>query len=61
MNVDEIDIAKLKRDLEDYYLSAMFMVSDFAMIDVEEVQTASPEKIIKMAEKNGFDLNKYKR
>lgn len=58
MDVNEINIPKLRQDLDDYFTSAMFMVSKFAIIDMVDVQTASPEKIIEIAKQNKFDLSK---
>ena len=61
MDANDIDIVKLRKDLNDYFTSTMFMVSKYAIIDMVDVQTASPEKIIQIAKKNKFDLNKYKQ
>ena len=61
MDANDIDIVKLRKDLNDYFTSTMFMVSKYAIIDMVDVQTASPEKIIQIAKKNKFDLNKYKK
>ena len=34
MDVNEINISKLRHDLDEYFTSAMFMVSKFAIMDV---------------------------
>ncbi len=60
MDVNDIDLVRLRKDLDEYFTSAMFIVSKFAIIDMVNVQTASPEELIKIAQKNKFDLNKYK-
>ena len=54
----EIDIEKLRSDLIDYFgtASSMFPV---ATINLVEVETCSPEKLIEIAIKNNFDLSNY--
>lgn len=59
MDVNEINISKLRHDLDEYFTSAMFMVSKFAIMDMVDVQTAPPEKLIEIAKQNKFDLSKY--
>lgn len=59
MDVNEINISKLRHDLDEYFTSAMFMVSKFAIMDMVDVQTASPDKLIEIAKQNKFDLSKY--
>lgn len=61
MNIDinDIDIEKLRNDLIEYFTSAMFIVSPVALVDLTEVENASDEKIIKIALDNKFDLKKY--
>lgn len=55
-----IDIEQLRKDLEDYFGSAMFNASPAAIMDLEEVEKTSNEKLIDIAISNGFDLNDYK-
>ena len=61
MNIDinNIDIEKLRNDLIEYFTSAMFIVSPVALVDLTEVENASDEKVIKIALDNKFDLSKY--
>ena len=59
MNIDNIDIEKLRKDLIDYFTGAMFMVSPVALVDLTEVENASDEKLIQIALDNKFDLKKY--
>ena len=59
MNIDNIDIEKLRKDLIDYFTGAMFMVSPIALVDLTEVENASDEKLIQIALDNKFDLKKY--
>ena len=60
MQVDEININKLRDDLINYFGTAMFKVSPIAMFDLNEVKNASPEKLILIAKKYKFNLNDYK-
>lgn len=61
MIIDDIDIEKLRKDLIDYFTSAMFMVSPVALVDLTEVENASAEKVIQIALDNKFDLTKYQK
>lgn len=60
MDVNDIDLVRLRKDLDDYFTSSMFITSKFAIKDMVDVQTASPDELIRIAKKNKFDLNKYK-
>lgn len=53
-----IDIERLRRDLIDYFGTAMSVLPT-AMMELSQVENASPEKLIEIAWKNGFDLRKY--
>ena len=53
-----IDIEKLRRALTDYFGTAM-MRFPMAIAELSEVKTASPERLVEIAEKNGFDLSEY--
>lgn len=55
----EIDIERLRSDLEDYYGSAMFSGFSMSMMDFDEVESVSDEEIIELAEESGIDLRKY--
>ena len=61
MDINNIDIERLRRDLIDYYSAAMFIVSPVALIDLTKVETASDEELINIAKQNHFDLVKYKK
>lgn len=56
----EIDIEKLRKDLIDYYGTAMFNASPLAIIELTKVENASPQELINIALKNNFDLTEYK-
>ena len=53
-----IDIERLRRDLIDYFGTAM-SVFPVAMMELSQAEKASPEKLIEIAKKNGFDLRDY--
>ena len=55
-----LDGDKLKADLKDYFGTAMFSCSPLAVFDLSKVERASSEELIEIAQKNGFDLGKYK-
>lgn len=55
----EIDIEKLRKDLIDYYGTAMFNASPLAIIELTKVENASPQELINIALKNNFDLTEY--
>lgn len=55
-----IDILSLRRDLEDYFGTAAFSGFPMAVTDLSKVQNASPEQLVTIAQKNGFDLTKYR-
>lgn len=53
-----IDVERLRRDLIDYFGTAMSVLPT-AMMELSQVENASPEKLIEIAWKNEFDLRKY--
>ena len=57
--IEDIDIKRLRKDLIDYYTSAMFIASPIAIMDLTKVEHADEEKLIKIAIDNKFDLRKY--
>ena len=57
--MQEIDFERLREDLVDYFGSAMFAGFPAAVIDVTQVETASNEQLIQIAQQNGFNLNNY--
>ena len=61
MNIDinNINIEKLRKDLIDYFTSAMFIASPLAIEKLTKVEKASDIEIIKIALDNKFDLIKY--
>lgn len=55
----EIDIERLRRDLIDYYGTAMMCGFGMLSINVRFIERASDEALIQIAIKDGFDLNDY--
>ena len=60
ININEIDVEKLRSDLRDYYITMMYNVSPIAMMDIERVNKASNEELVEIAINNGFNLDVYK-
>lgn len=56
-----IDGDALRADLIDYFGTAMFGASPLAMMELSRVENASGDELIRIAQSNGFDLNKYIR
>lgn len=55
----EIDFERLREDLVDYFGTAMFAGFPAAVVDVTQVEMATNEQLIQIAQANGFDLNNY--
>lgn len=54
-----IDVDSLRKDLFDYFGTAMCIASPLAMMELSKIQNASDEEIIRMAIDNNVDLNLY--
>ena len=55
----EIDVCRLRRDMKDYYGTAMFNASPLAVMELTKVENATPEELIQIALKNKIDLSNY--
>ena len=55
----EIDLSRLRSDLEDYYGTAVFSGMPMAVIELGQAQSASPQELVDMAQRAGFDLGRY--
>ena len=55
----DIDISKLRSDLEDYYGSAMFSGFPAAVVELTQVENASPQELVELSRRAGLDLNDY--
>ena len=59
-DLSSIDIEKLREDMKDDCLGAYFGGGfGAALIESFDVEKASPEELVKMAQKNGIDLRRY--
>ena len=58
---ENIDFEKLREDLKNLFMAAMFNGFPVAMMDVTRVENASNEELIKIAKENGFDIDRYKQ
>ena len=56
---DEVDVDKLRQDLEDDALGIMFNVSPAAVIELSKIENLTDEEVIDIAIRNGYDLSKY--
>lgn len=59
LDINDINIEKLRKDLIDYFTSAMFFVSPVALAYKTKVENASSMEVINIALDNKFDLRKY--
>ncbi len=61
-NPQDYDIKRLRRDLADEFgaLGAAFS-GGLGFMEMMEVESASPEKLLKIARQEGFNLDKYRK
>lgn len=55
----EIDISWLRRDMKDYYGTAMFNGFPMAVVDLSKVERMPDRELVELEQKNGVDLRKY--
>lgn len=55
----EINTNRLRADLKDYYGTAMLGGFPMAVMEMDVVERASDEELVKLAEKVGLDSRKY--
>ena len=55
----KLDADGLRRELENYFGTAIFAASPLAMADYIQVKKASDEELLEIARKNGIDIYKY--
>lgn len=56
-----VDKKELKKELLDYYGTAMFNGSPAAVMELGKVERADDEELLEIAIKNGINLDRYKR
>ena len=54
-----IDVDRLRRDIKDYYGTAMFNASPISVMDLSQIDRASDLEIIEIAQRNGIDISDY--
>ena len=54
-----IDVDRLRRDIKDYYGTAMFNTSPISVMDLSQIERASDLEIIEIAQRNGIDISDY--
>ena len=54
-----IDVKKLRKDMKDYYGTAMFNGFSMAVMDLSKVDNLSDQELVDYAQKKGVDLRKY--
>lgn len=57
--MSKVDIDKLRKELVDYFGTAMFSGNPQAIIDLEKVRRASTDELISIAQRYGFDISDY--
>ena len=55
----EIDVNRLRKDMQDYYGTAMFNGFPMAVMDLSKVEQLSDQELVELAQKTGLDLRKY--
>ena len=55
----KIDVNRLRRDMKDYYGTAMFNGFPMAVVDLSRVERLSDSELVELARKNGVNLKKY--
>ena len=55
----DIDVNALRRDLEDYYGSAAFSGFPAALVELAQVESASPQELVEFSRRAGMDLRDY--
>lgn len=54
-----IDTEKLRKDLINYFGTAVFSGMPMAVIDLSKAERASEDELMQLAYKNGFDPEDY--
>ena len=61
-NEQDYDYKRLRKDLEnEYFCQGVGFSGDFGMFQMMDASTASEAELLKMAKREGFNLNKYKK
>ena len=61
-NPQDYDIKRLRRDLADEFgAQGAAFSGGLGFMEMMEVESASPEKLLKIARQEGFNLDKYRK
>ena len=55
----QLDIERLRKDLKNYYGSAMHSGFPMAMMNLSEIERESDQELIQIAQQNHINLNNY--
>ena len=55
----EPDLSRLKDDLENYYGTAMCCGLPMAVVELSQLESASPQQLVELARRAGLDLRDY--
>lgn len=55
----EIDVKRLRRDMKDYFGTALFNGFPMAVMELTKVERLTDRELVELAQKNGVDLRKY--
>ena len=58
--MENIDFEQLRKDLIDYFGTAIFSGLPLAIMDLSKIEKASKEELIIIAQQNNYDLDNYK-
>ncbi len=59
IDVNSIDIERLRNDLINEFMGIAFAISPVAFMNVAEVEKADEDKLIEIAKNNGFNIENY--
>ena len=59
IDINLIDIEKLRNDLINHFYGLAYVVSPVAFMNVAEVEKATPEELVEIAINNGFSIENY--
>ena len=55
----EIDIDRLREDMEDHYTAGAFAAVPAMITEVWEIERMTDDEVVEKARRDGFDLNAY--
>ena len=59
IQIENIDVDKLRQDLINYYLGATYMVNPAAKEDIQRIKLATNEELVQIALKEKINLIEY--